>query len=685
MPNETIDELKIGLSIDWSKAEKEAQSRGLAIGKSIADGIDKATKYRLNKTSRKANRPDGIHWASYLSGRMGAHPRLNTGGSFFERIIGGAAGNSNVSFFSRGGQTRFGEFAGALQDRLSGLASIAPDLFGNAVAKAKEFAGALRPIGGFVVKQIRKPFDSVAASIKAAHDRVERFRKSIARIVLYRTIRGLMSEVKKAVQEGIQNLYQYSQTIGTTFHESLDTIASSALFIKNAFAAMVAPLVNQVAPVVRSIAEYIGEAANRMAEFFTLITKGAGTQYTRAIWYTKKYAEAAKNAKKSLDLLGIDEINRLTDKSGSGTEDDPSLMFEEAIAGADIGDVGANFAKQIADNIASGDWESVGSVIATKLNEILDKVKNSGLGEKVGGYINSALKAAHGFIDTFSFSEVSATIVKLLQDLHINWEDVGAVWAAKWTIIGDLAIGAFENVNWGRVGEALGGFFKGALDRLTLWIESHDWASLSRDLFNKIGEFITGVDWKGLETSLGEFFKAMLKGAAQIVKGAFESLIMDAFYVKKDGLADKILTWFNIPHSTSGGGWSSTVNTARLAQDSITGGGFAGTKVYDDNARHLALLAELDKYAAGGYPSTGDLFIANERGPELVGTMNGRTYVGSNQDINSVGMGIENAVYAMANMVVQAIDRKDTSVNLDGQKVSKAVTNRQNLASLARG
>ena len=44
----------------------------------------------------------------------------------------------------------------------------------------------------------------------------------------------------------------------------------------------------------------------------------------------------------------------------------------------------------------------------------------------------------------------------------------------------------------------------------------------------------------------------------------------------------------------------------------------------------------LPKYAAGGYPTRGSLFIANEAGPELVGTMNGRTAVASNDEISGI-------------------------------------------------
>lgn len=49
----------------------------------------------------------------------------------------------------------------------------------------------------------------------------------------------------------------------------------------------------------------------------------------------------------------------------------------------------------------------------------------------------------------------------------------------------------------------------------------------------------------------------------------------------------------------------------------------------------------IPEYASGGYPDTGSLFLANEAGPELVGTLNHRTAVASNGEIT----GITDAVY----------------------------------------
>lgn len=51
----------------------------------------------------------------------------------------------------------------------------------------------------------------------------------------------------------------------------------------------------------------------------------------------------------------------------------------------------------------------------------------------------------------------------------------------------------------------------------------------------------------------------------------------------------------------------------------------------------------IPKFASGGFPPVGDLFIANESGPEFVGSMGGRTVVANNsQLIAGVAQGVAN-------------------------------------------
>ena len=83
-------------------------------------------------------------------------------------------------------------------------------------------------------------------------------------------------------------------------------------------------------------------------------------------------------------------------------------------------------------------------------------------------------------------------------------------------------------------------------------------------------------------------------------------------------------------------------------------------------------------YATGGFPDVGQMFIARERGPELVGTIRGRSAVANNDQIIA---GISSGVYEAVLAAMQAMGGNNSqSINLenyiivDGKIMQKQVT-----------
>lgn len=87
---------------------------------------------------------------------------------------------------------------------------------------------------------------------------------------------------------------------------------------------------------------------------------------------------------------------------------------------------------------------------------------------------------------------------------------------------------------------------------------------------------------------------------------------------------------------------------------------------------------QVSSYASGGFPSTGQLFIARESGAELVGSIRGRTAVANNEQIvEGVSAGVYDAVVAALS---ETSGNQSITINLDGkviyqnqQKVAKTV------------
>lgn len=83
-------------------------------------------------------------------------------------------------------------------------------------------------------------------------------------------------------------------------------------------------------------------------------------------------------------------------------------------------------------------------------------------------------------------------------------------------------------------------------------------------------------------------------------------------------------------------------------------------------------------YASGGFPSTGQLFVAREAGAEMVGSIRGRTAVANNDQIVA---GVSEGVYeAVTAALAENAGNQNITINLDGkviyqnqQKVAKTV------------
>lgn len=104
-----------------------------------------------------------------------------------------------------------------------------------------------------------------------------------------------------------------------------------------------------------------------------------------------------------------------------------------------------------------------------------------------------------------------------------------------------------------------------------------------------------------------------------------------------------------------------------------------GGKTFGLNIPKITL-GRVSFFEGGGFPDYGEMFIAREDGPELVGRIGNRTAVANNdqivEGIASANDGVINAIYAMAQRIVTAIEENggDIYVESDGT----ATQNRRN-------
>ena len=153
----------------------------------------------------------------------------------------------------------------------------------------------------------------------------------ISRMMMMRFVMQAVMAAMGAIKEGFQNLARYSGSANQT----LSSLMSSLLYLKNSLAAGFAPILSVAVPAINALIDAIASALSWIGQLVAALTgkstfvKAKKTQedYAKSL---KKTGSAAKDAGKN--LADFDKL-RLLDKQnsgggGGGSETDPSQMFE---------------------------------------------------------------------------------------------------------------------------------------------------------------------------------------------------------------------------------------------------------------------------------------------------------------------------------------------------------------------
>lgn len=183
---------------------------------------------------------------------------------------------------------------------------------------------------------------------------------------------------------------------------------------------------------------------------------------------------------------------------------------------------------------------------------------------------------------------------------------------------------------------------KKGLELAGIWI-SEKWDGIITGIKDKFNELKEKIPQKieEMKISLRNKFKEILDNITTTFTNA-KTKVMEKITSIKDGIKEKIgeaIDWlkdhFKFPDiKTPHFEWTTKPATGWVA----------------DILSALSLPTSLPKlnvswYAKGGFPSTGQFFMARESGPELVGTIGNRTAVANNdQIISGISQGVYNAM-----------------------------------------
>lgn len=386
----------------------------------------------------------------------------------------------------------------------------------------------------------------------------------------------------------------------------------------------------------------------------------------------KKENEAASDASEGVDdvaestdnltdsvkrsLAGFDELNRLSGNSGTLAS---SVVSSDDVENAEgLAEAMSNVQEQVGGTSLEtslglnfdfdGLLDGLSGVL-NKANEIITDL----FGEE---FVEFFKDVGEDIFDIFNSNETEQynALVRLNDRFKSLFGDLGEGWSDFWQGIGE---GIYKFANGDLLGglEKINSMFEGLFGDLGKgW--SNFWQSVGAGLFEMThADELKEID---LSSKYGTAIGLAQLDSNEYMRSGYDPSEAWNMALEKNGLTSNEALYAVKQFSTY---------DPQEAYEELQKSGQINSP---DTWGGLGLLA-LKKYADGGFPDYGDLFIANEAGPELVGTIGNRTAVANSSSIETA---IYNAVRsAMSDSTGGQSADIHVTVDIDGDTVGETV------------
>lgn len=444
------------------------------------------------------------------------------------------------------------------------------------------FSAAFRKANGLVktfasnIKSAAKSTKNLVTGGNSATDMAKKFAKELVRVTKMLKLmvtRMALRAVIKEVGNGFKSLALHSEQ----FDKTMSDVINASKQLGYSFSAMVAPLINALAPAIIYIIDLLTKLINVINQVFSALS-GAST-WNKAVKFTDKWSDSIKNAGKSgskaakelkKTVLGFDELNQLQDNKSSsgGGGSDIKDMFETV----EIDPKWKEFADWLKDMWKNKDFTDLGKLIGTKIRDVLesipwDKIRKTSndLGKCVASLINGLVEVERlGYDIGYTLAQGVNTVFEFFNGFvhKLHWDSVGK-------FIAETFNGFFENIDWKLIKDTVVTGMAGIAKAIQTFIDTFHWDNISTfiinavdtivsgikaffegikwgDLGHKIGEQITksiqGINWREIGEAIGEILQAAIDFFAGIIDEINVDDVVKAASDMFNGFFDKVDT-----------------------------------------------------------------------------------------------------------------------------------------------
>lgn len=460
-------------------------------------------------------------------------------------------------------------FSGVLTSALSSAQAAVNKVLPYVSKIGGAFASATKQVASFGLKAIKaiNPAGKALSLVSSAANTLTSKLIGMAKRVFVFTV----------MTKALRSLKSTMQSVITTN----DTMANSLAQIKGNLIVAFAPIYNVILPALNALLQGLVNVTAYLANVTSRIfgkTIAQSTQMAKSLYKqvsaTDSDTKATKKNKKAKNewLASYDELN-VRQKDTNTDSGDTGGASSGITPKFNTPEMNVDWVDQIKKMIEADDWEGIGKLIATKLNNALKKIpwteiqKTAAdiasklarllngffsvmdladtLGNTVAQALNTGLIFAYTFLTTFDFKQFGTFIGTAINSFikNFNWGLLGDTLGAAVQGAIDTAYGFvttydwgsfasgiattinhfFASIDWAEAGETVGTAIRGIFTEISTFLQEVDWEQIGKD----VGTFLSNIDWTGIMTDLFGIIGDAVEGAFGLVKGTLEGLTED--------------------------------------------------------------------------------------------------------------------------------------------------------------
>lgn len=576
---DSIEKKKVKIDVDDKKVKKAAKSYDellekyknskLMVDFKVNDlGVEELAKMQENISKKLKNTMQGINdtmerkGTSFISGD--AWEKQIQKAQQYKNILNEIRGVRGLSPISLGGAETRQVSSRIVPDKDKGIAGEAKE-----ASKLSKILSGIKKVSKSLSNTFGKMGKKVSGVVSKAKDLknlITRTNKSggqmsmgrmLGMSLVFSTVFSALSAINNAIKEGSNNLVQYS----SDYNKSISGIVTSLLYLKNAWAAAFAPIINVVGPYISAFIDMLARAMNMVGQFTAALTgkgtvvqaKKAWKDYAASLDTTKNSAKDASDALKDLMnyTLGIDELNVIqpsssgssgSGSSGSTATPSPSDMFETIEVSDSMNKLAEMFKKALKDS----DFTDIGRMLSNKLSSAMESIEWQKIYHKADNFGKDLATFLNGLITPRLFYDVGNTIAGSLNTaLHsINSFEISFDWKNLGNSLASGIKGFFENWDAGLTAATLSHFASGVLEALKGAIDGLQDNKTFEVIGQKIVDFICGIDWgkiawdlSGLMVSLAN---AIINLPNDLLRGVLIGFFTNVFDMSEEKVEAKL-------------------------------------------------------------------------------------------------------------------------------------------------